>query len=217
MIEWKISSTPISLQSAVKVMERRVSEIHEGKQNELIWMLEHPHVYSGGTSSSDSHLLSTSKVPVELTNRGGSYTYHGPGQRIIYVMLDLKKQNKDIRKFVWNLEQCIIESLRDLGVISGRLENRIGIWITPMNRKTSSNKIENELKIASIGLRVKNWISYFGVSINVNPDLNYFDNIIACGNHGYGVTSLENLGISKSLTEVDRVLHHNFNTFFSSN
>ena len=216
MIEWKISSTPISLQSAVKVMERRVSEIHEGKQNELIWMLEHPHVYSGGTSSSDSHLLSTSKVPVELTNRGGSYTYHGPGQRIIYVMLDLKKQNKDIRKFVWNLEQCIIESLRDLGVISGRLENRIGIWITPMNRKTSSNKIENELKIASIGLRVKNWISYFGVSINVNPDLNYFDNIIACGNHGYGVTSLENLGISKSLTEVDRVLHHNFNTFFSS-
>ena len=215
MIEWKVSATPITLQSAIKMMERRVLEIHEGKQNQLIWLLEHPHVYSGGTSSDDSHLLVKSKIPVEVTNRGGSYTYHGPGQRIIYVMLDLKKQKKDIRKFVWNLEQWIIDSLKELGVISGRVEKRVGIWVTPEGQQASDHRIKNELKIASLGLRVKNWISYHGVSLNVNPDLNYFDNIIACGNHGYGVTSLENLGIIKSLTDVDRVLKRKMEILFS--
>ena len=215
MIEWKVSATPITLQSAIKMMERRVLEIHEGKQNQLIWLLEHPHVYSGGTSSDDSHLLVKSKIPVEVTNRGGSYTYHGPGQRIIYVMLDLKKQKKDIRKFVWNLEQWIIDSLKELGVISGRVEKRVGIWVTPEGQQASDHRIKNELKIASLGLRVKNWISYHGVSLNVNPDLNYFDNIIACGNHGYGVTSLENLGVIKSLTDVDRVLKRKMEILFS--
>ena len=215
MIEWKVSTTPIKLQSAIKMMERRVLEIHEGKQNQLIWLLEHPHVYSGGTSSNDSHLLVKSKIPVEVTNRGGSYTYHGPGQRIIYVMLDLKKQKKDIRKFVWNLEQWIIDSLKELGVISGRVEKRVGIWVNPEGQQASDHRIKNELKIASVGLRVKNWISYHGVSLNVNPNLNYFDNIIACGNHGYGVTSLENLGIIKSLTDVDRVLKHKMEILFS--
>ena len=215
MIDWKVSATPITLQSAIKMMERRVLEIHEGKQNQLIWLLEHPHVYSGGTSSDDSHLLVKSKIPVEVTNRGGSYTYHGPGQRIIYVMLDLKKQKKDIRKFVWNLEQWIIDSLKELGVISGRVEKRVGIWVTPEGQQASDHRIKNELKIASLGLRVKNWISYHGVSLNVNPDLNYFDNIIACGNHGYGVTSLENLGVIKSLTDVDRVLKRKMEILFS--
>ena len=142
MIEWKVSATPITLQSAIKMMERRVLEIHEGKQNQLIWLLEHPHVYSGGTSSDDSHLLVKSKIPVEVTNRGGSYTYHGPGQRIIYVMLDLKKQKKDIRKFVWNLEQWIIDSLKELGVIGGRLEKRVGIWVTPKNQQASNHRFK---------------------------------------------------------------------------
>ena len=214
MIEWKTSSDPIPLQTAIKIMERRVVEINQGKKNQLIWMLEHPHVYSGGTSSDESHLLSRPQIPVHITNRGGSYTYHGPGQRIVYVMIDLRKYQKDIRKFVWNLEQWVIESLHDLGVVSGRLEKRVGIWITPVYPHARSTQNKNELKIASIGLRVKNWVSYFGLSINVNPNLNYFDNIIACGNQGYGVTSLEKQGIIKSLTEVDRALQLNFSSVF---
>ena len=214
MIEWKTSSDPIPLQTAIRIMERRVVEIYQGKKNQLVWMLEHPHVYSGGTSSDESHLLSRPQIPVYVTNRGGSYTYHGPGQRIVYVMIDLRKYKKDIRKFVWNLEQWLIKSFRDLGVVSGRLEKRVGIWITPVNPQTTRPKYNNELKIASIGLRVKNWITYFGVSVNVNPNLSYFDNIVACGNQGYGVTSLEKQGIIKSLTEVDRALQHNFNNVF---
>ena len=214
MIEWETTLGLTPLQSAIDIMEKRVVDIGQGRKNELIWFLEHPHVYSGGTSSSETHLLTKPKVPVELTGRGGSYTYHGPGQRIIYVMLDLKKQGKDIRKFVWNLEHWIILSLLEFGVLGNRLEKRIGIWIN--NNEISQMSISSppELKIASIGLRVKNWISYFGISINVNPDLNYFDDIISCGNAGYGVTSMQQQGLKTSLTELDNVLKRKFDECF---
>ena len=216
MIEWKTSHDLMPLSVAITRMEERVIGIHTEKQNELIWMLEHPHVYSGGRSSQDSHLLSKYNIPIEMTSRGGSYTYHGPGQRIIYVMLDLKKRGKDIRKFVWNLEQWIIDSLEEIGVNGERRSNRVGIWISPGDRKKFSDDLKPELKIASIGLRVKNWISYFGVSVNVNPDLKYFDGIIPCGNEGYGVTSMKQLGFATSLTELDYVLQQKFMGCFSS-
>ena len=212
-IEWKTSSDLVPLRTAIELMEQRVVAIYEKKQNQLIWLLEHPHVYSGGTSSQDKHLLTSTEVPIELTNRGGSYTYHGPGQRVVYTMFDLKRQGKDIRKFVWNLEQWIIDTLSVFGLIGERRKNRIGIWICPMITGKMTLQPKNELKIASIGLRVKNWVSYFGISVNLNPDLRYFNDIIACGNTGYGVTSFKQQGLNTSLTELDLAL---FNTFKKS-
>lgn len=217
MIDWKTTSDLVSLQSAVEIMEKRVLDIYLGKKHQLIWLLEHPHIYTGGTSADKSHLLAHPTIPVELTRRGGSYTYHGPGQRIIYVMLDLRKQGKDIKKFVWNLEQWIIESLAEFGLFAERRKGRIGIWI--INEEAKPNKTDVnlrglEFKIASIGLRVKNWISYFGISINVNPNLAYFDGIVPCGNVGFGVTSMEHQGLKISLTELDSVLKRKFSSNF---
>lgn len=199
-------------------MHERVEAINLNKKKQLIWMLEHPNIYTGGTSSKKEHLLQANNIPVAQSGRGGSYTYHGPGQRVIYVMLDLRKQDKDIKRFVWNLEQWIILSLRELGVIGERRCNRVGIWIDKKSflDKKSTLKTYKEFKIASIGLRLKRWISFYGVSINVNPDLSYFDGIIPCGTPGFGVTSLHNLGLKTSLTELDSILKDKFDTVFKT-
>ena len=215
MIEWKISQEPVGLQSAVEAMEQRVLDIYEKKKSEMIWMLEHPHVYTGGTSSKENHLLDPAEIPVIPTGRGGSYTYHGPGQRVIYVMLDLRRYGKDLRKFVWSLEQWIIDTLLDVGLNSERRANRVGIWVSQFNIDGNNLPQASELKIASIGLRVKKWISYFGISINVFPDMHYFDGIVACGNEGYGVTSLKQQGIIVSLTELDNALFLQFRKRFT--
>jgi lipoyl(octanoyl) transferase len=214
MIEWETTVGLMPLHSSVGIMEQRVHDIHLGKKNELIWLLEHPHVYTAGTSANKNHLLVKPTIPVELTRRGGSYTYHGPGQRIIYIMLDLAKQGKDIRKFVWSLEHWIIESLSEFNISAERREKRIGIWVVSRNSVTNLSSPDSELKIASIGLRVKNWISYFGISINVAPDLNYFNGIIPCGNKGFGVTSMQQQGLKTSLTELDYVLKRKFSQSF---
>ena len=214
MIEWKTTPGLTPLKTAVKTMEKRVLDIHQGSKSQLIWFLVHPHVYTAGTSAQESHILTSPTIPVVLTGRGGSYTYHGPGQRVIYIMLDLRKQGKDIRKFVWNLEQWIIESLAEFGIRAERRETRIGVWVVngvSGDVRSSPNK---DLKIASIGLRVKNWISYFGISINVNPDLNYFSGIVSCGNSGFGVTSMASEGLTTTLTELDSVLKRNFKKNF---
>ena len=216
MIEWKTSTKLIPLEFAVKKMEQRVLDIHNGVKNELIWMLEHTHVYSGGTSSNNSHLLNSPKIPVQLTGRGGSYTYHGPGQRVIYIMLDLKGREKDVRSLVWNIEQWIIDTLGDFGISGTRQENRVGVWVcTKIPQKQLNTSEKSALKIASIGLRLKKWISYFGASINVYPDLRYFNDIVPCGNEGYGVTSFKHQGKTISLTELDRALQQKFYLYFS--
>ena len=215
MIEWETTPGLTPLRSAVTIMEERVSDIHLNTKPQLIWLLEHPHIYTGGTSSNDTHILAKPTIPIEITGRGGSYTYHGPGQRIIYVMLDIRKHGKDIRNFVWNLERWIIESLAEVGVFSERRENRIGVWVIQEKENTNRQLEESELKIASIGLRVKKWISYFGISINVNPNLHYFDAIIPCGNAGYGVTSVQDQGIKIALTELDYVLKQKFRESFA--
>jgi len=217
MIEWETASGLIPLKSAIETMEKRVVEIHQCKKNQLIWLLEHPHVYSGGTSANKAHLLARPTIPVEQTGRGGSYTYHGPGQRIIYVMMDLTKQEKDIRKFVWNLEQWVIDTLVEFNIFAERRKNRVGIWVINKKNEQYNSSPNLDLKIGSIGLRLKNWISYFGISINVCNDLSYFDGIIPCGNLGFGVTSIWEQGQKTSLTELDYVLKQKFNNVFNIN
>ncbi len=216
MIEWKISKRLVPFETAVDQMHKRVDAINTENKNQLVWMLEHPSIYTGGTSSKDEHILKSNKIPIERSGRGGSYTYHGPGQRVIYVMLDLRKQEKDIKQFVWNLEQWIILSLRELGVKGERRKNRVGIWIEKeplLNLREQLESIQ-DFKIASIGLRLKRWISFYGLSINVNPNLKHFEGIIPCGNDGFGVTSLHDLGLNTSLAELDKILKDKFYSVF---
>jgi lipoate-protein ligase B len=175
MIDWETSKNPVDFDFAVKRMQQRVADIYHKKSNQLIWLLEHPHLFTAGTSAKEEHLLQKNLLPVVKSERGGSFTYHGPGQRIIYLMLDLEKHGKDLRTFVWNLEEWVIKSLDELGIVGERCDGRVGIWIAP-NNASHSNK---ERKIASIGLRVRHWISYYGIFINVNPKLEYFQGIVA--------------------------------------
>ena len=210
MIDWETSKNPVDFDFAVKRMQQRVADIYHKKSNQLIWLLEHPHLFTAGTSAKEEHLLQKNLLPVVKSERGGSFTYHGPGQRIIYLMLDLEKHGKDLRTFVWNLEEWVIKSLDELGIVGERCDGRVGIWIAP-NNASHSNK---ERKIASIGLRVRHWISYYGISINVNPKLEYFQGIVPCGNEGFGVTSLHKEGLKTTVTELDNILKKQFEKKF---
>ena len=202
-IEWKISKKPVEYDVAVKVMEERVAAIRAGEKDELIWLLEHPPLYTAGTSAKESDLLSP-KFPVFETGRGGQYTYHGPGQRIAYVMLDLKKRQKtpDIKQYICDLEQWIINSLAEFEIKGERREGRVGIWVdrgTPLG----------DAKVAAIGVRVRHWVTYHGISINVNPDLSHFSDIVPCGISDAGVTSFDDLELSVGMSELDEVLQRN--------
>ena len=205
-IEWKTSDQAINYQDAITFMEKRVDQIHKGEAPEMIWLLEHPSIYTAGRSALDSELINSDNLPVYATGRGGKYTYHGPGQRIVYLMLNLKNREADIRKYVANLENWIIASLREVGLFSERKNGRIGIWTT-----TSSGE---EVKIAAIGIRVRKWVAYHGIAINVSPSLDLYKGIIACGIKEFGVTSLKELGYDISYTELDNILKSKFNDFF---
>jgi len=198
-MEIKIDMQPVDYEAALSVMEARVAAIRDDNADELVWLLEHPPLYTAGTSAKADDLLDP-RFPVFKTGRGGEYTYHGPGQRVVYVMLDLKKRQQvpDIKKYVWQLEEWIIRSLAALGVDGGRREGRIGIWVITPN---------GEAKIAAIGVRIRHWVTYHGISINVDPDLTHFDGIVPCGISEYGVTSLRQvLGREVSVEEVDAAL-----------
>jgi lipoyl(octanoyl) transferase len=193
------ASIPVEYPQAVSFMEDRVAAIRAGTAEECIWLLEHPPLYTAGTSAKEGDLLDR-RFPVYKTGRGGQHTYHGPGQRVGYVMLDLKKrqQHPDIKKFVWGLEEWIILSLARFGVSGERREGRIGIWV--------KDGI-TEAKVAALGVRVRHWVTYHGISINVNPDLSHFGGIVPCGISDYGVTSLEKiLGYNPGLAAVDDAL-----------
>lgn len=183
-------------------MEAKVADIIEGKSPEEIWLLEHKPVYTAGTSAVESDLIE-SNFPVHKVGRGGKYTYHGPGQRIVYLMLDLKKHYSppDLKKFVCDLEQWVIDSLKEVGVESFRRAGRVGIWCF--------DKQGNEAKIAAIGIRVRKWVSFHGISININPDLSHFSGIIPCGIPEFGVTSLQQLGVKIGMEEFDKALERN--------
>jgi lipoyl(octanoyl) transferase len=201
---WKISETPVSYPEAVAKMEARAAAIAEGTAGELVWLLEHPPIYTAGTSARDADLLDA-RFPVYRTGRGGQFTYHGPGQRVGYVMLDLKRRKPDVRAYVHDLEEWLIETLKQFHVKGERREGRVGIWV---------QRAQREDKIAALGVRIKRWVSFHGVALNVAPDLNHFSGIVPCGVRAHGVTSLADLGIDVSMVEVDTVLKASFQKIF---
>lgn len=210
-LEWRISDTLVPYSDAVATMERRVAAIRSGTAPELIWLLEHPPLYTAGTSARPPDLLDPSRFPVYPTGRGGQYTYHGPGQRIAYVMLDLKARGGDLRAFVRNLEEWIIRTLARFGLRGERRPDRVGIWIPHPDGR--------EDKIAAIGVRVRHWVSFHGIAINVNPDLEHFTGIVPCGIESgaaspFGVTSLHRQGLIVSTPEFDISLRTAFDEVF---
>lgn len=202
-IEWTISPNPIEYDDALAVMEDKVADIHAKKSPEQVWLLEHPPLYTAGTSAKVGDLLATD-FPVYETGRGGQYTYHGPGQRVGYVMLDLKKRQEtpDIKQYICKLEQWIIDTLQEFDIKGERREGRVGIWVVKPDG--------TEAKIAAIGVRIRHWVTYHGISINLNPDLTHFSGIVPCGISDAGVTSFEDLGVKATMEELDLALQKNF-------
>ncbi len=198
-IDIKISKKNIDYFESIKFMEKKVQNILTKNEKEMIWFLNHDHIYTCGTSSNKNEILSKNNIPIIKTNRGGKTTYHGPGQRIVYLMINLNKRKKDIRKFVSLIEKSTIELLNNLGVEAKTFPNRIGIWVIKSNKK----KFHKEKKIAAVGLRIKKWITYHGMSFNINPNLSYYKNINACGLKNYSSTSLLDLNINLSIDEFD--------------
>lgn len=205
-IAWKTSDAPVAYPDAVAFMERRIEAIHAGRAPQLVWLLEHPALYTAGTSAKEQDLLTPSRFPVFATGRGGQYTYHGPGQRVGYVMLDIRRRNNDVRRFVHDLEEWLIRSLQHFNIRGERREGRVGIWV--------ARKGGREDKIAALGIRVRKGISFHGVSLNVEPDLEHFTGIVPCGISEHGVTSLAELGITASTHDVDLAMREAFEQVF---
>ncbi len=196
--EWQVEDGLVPYDEAIRFMKERVENIIYGRDKELIWLLEHPPLYSAGTSAKESDLIDKNKLPIYKSGRGGQYTYHGPGQRVIYVMLDLKKRKKDIRAFVKALESWIIDALGEHGIKGELFDDKIGVWVRDRNGDIK--------KIAAIGIRVSRWVSFHGISLNINPDLSHYSGIVPCGISDYGVTSLADLGCDISMNEFDKTL-----------
>ncbi len=204
-VEWRIEPGPVDYPGAVAFMETRVHAIAEAGARELIWLLEHPALYTAGTSALPGDLLQPGRLPVYGTGRGGQYTYHGPGQRIAYVLLDLNRRGRDVRAFVAHLEDWLIAALARLGVGGRRLPGHVGVWV-----ETGAGPA----KIAAIGVRLRRWVSYHGISLNVAPDLADYAGIVPCGIAAHGVTSLQALGLDPGMAEVDRALKETFAEVF---
>ena len=205
-IHWRVSSGLMAYPDAVSFMEARAAAIAVGDAPELIWLLEHPPLYSAGTSAKDTDLVDPSRFDVFASGRGGQYTYHGPGQRVAYVMLDLRKRGRDVGAFVRGLEQWIMDTLADFDVTAERRCGRVGVWVEHPDGR--------EEKIAAIGVRLKKWVSFHGISINVSPDLSHFSGIVPCGISDHGVTSLTALGKDVSMAALDARLRFHFENIF---
>lgn len=206
-IEWRVSEQQIDYPQSLKDQEARNAAIQQGEQPELIWLLEHPPLYTAGTSSDPSELLSH-QFPVFETGRGGRHTYHGPGQRVGYILLDLKRRQADVRNFVHALESWIIETLAQFGVSARAVDGRVGIWCdTPDGQ---------EAKIGAIGIRIRKWVTMHGFSVNIDPDLGHFSGIVPCGISEYPVTSLKQLGIAASMADFDEALKKSAPSFFDA-
>lgn len=211
-VEWKVSDGLIEYEDAVAFMEQRVLDIHKGQANELIWLLEHPALLTAGTSAKDHDILNPEQFPIHRAARGGQYTYHGPGQRVIYVMLDLTKRGRDVRKFVSAMEEWVIKTLGNFNIEAERRTGRVGVWVD----RTEPMGPMREEKIAAIGVRIRRWVSFHGISINIEPDLSHFQAIVPCGiaEPGLGVTSFVDLGLPVTMDEVDHALHTQFKEIF---
>ena len=213
-IEWNISDGLTGYLQAVQVMEARADAIAKGDAPEAIWLVEHPALYTAGTSANRKDLIDANRFPVFSSKRGGQYTYHGPGQRVVYVMLDLKRHGKDVRAFVQKLERWVISTLACFNVQGAIRDGRIGVWVDRPEKPLTPAGLRQEDKIAAIGIRLRKWVSFHGLSINVDPDLSHFEGIIPCGIREYGVTSLVDLGLPVSMADLDMALKDQFEKQF---
>ena len=211
-IEWRTSGGLVPYEAAIAEMEARVAAIHAGAAAELVWLLEHPPLYTAGTSAQAADLLEPGRLPVFRTGRGGQYTYHGPGQRVAYVMLDLTRPHlgqsgRDVGCHVWRLEEWMVRVCARFGVVAGRREDRVGVWV-------DRGYDQHEDKIGAIGVRVRHWVTYHGLALNVAPDLKNYAGIVPCGISGHGVTSMAALGVKAAMAEVDAALRETFDAVF---
>ncbi len=214
MVEWTVSDGLTDYAQALAAMEARVAAIRAGDAPELVWLLEHPPLYTAGTSADPADLLDPGRFPVHRAQRGGEYTYHGPGQRVAYAMLDLDRRGRDVRRFVGALEDWVIGALAGFGVRGERRPGRVGVWVVRPDRPPGPDGAPAEDKIAAIGVRVRRWVSFHGVAINVEPDLAHFAGIVPCGIRGHGVTSLVDLGIPATMADLDCALRVAFDAPF---
>jgi lipoyl(octanoyl) transferase len=215
-VRWRISEDLVPYEHAVARMEEEVSAIAAGRADELVWLLEHPPLYTAGTSANASDLIEPDRFPVFATGRGGEYTYHGPGQRVAYVMLDLKRRHQDVRAYVAALEELVIRTLDMMNVRGERREDRVGVWVKRPEKPLLPDGSMAEDKVAALGIRLRRWVSFHGLSLNVDPDLSHFSGIVPCGISAYGVTSLVDLGLPVMMADVDMRLREAFEDLFGA-
>jgi lipoyl(octanoyl) transferase len=206
-VEWRVADALVPYDAAIAAMEARVAAIHAGTERELVWLVEHPPLYTAGSSANAADLIEPGRLPVFRTGRGGQYTYHGPGQRVAYVMLDLTKRGRDVGCHVWRLEEWIIRVLARFGVKGERREGRVGVWV---------DRGLHDDKIGAIGVRVRHWVTYHGLALNVDPDLANYAGIVPCGISGHGVTSMAALGVKATIADVDAALRDTFDDVFEA-
>jgi lipoyl(octanoyl) transferase len=215
MTEWTVSEGLVPYPRALATMEARVEAMLRGEAGELVWLLEHPPLYTAGTSADPADLIQPDRFPVFAARRGGEYTYHGPGQRVAYAMLDLNRRGRDVRRYVWSLEEWVIAALAEFGVRGERRPGRVGVWVVRPDR-VGPDGGPAEDKIAAIGVRLRRWVAFHGIAVNVEPDLSHFAGIVPCGIRGHGVTSLVDLGVPVSMADLDLALRRAFETVFGA-
>lgn len=214
MVEWITTPGLTPYEDALSFMETRVAQIIAGEADECLWLLEHPPLYTAGTSANPADLKDPDRFPVHESRRGGQYTYHGPGQRVVYVMLDLNRRGRDVRAFVQALETWIIATLAEFGITGQIREGRVGVWVERPEKPPQADGRLAEDKIAAIGIRLRKWVSFHGLSINVDPELSHFQGIVPCGITAHGVTSLVDLGLPVEMADLDIALRNTFATVF---
>ena len=205
-IEWKVSNTPVPYPESVEFMTKTVQSIISGTGRELVWLLEHPDIYTRGSSARANELKYQPMAPIYSTGRGGRYTYHGPGQRVVYLMMDLRTRGRDIKKYVYNLESLLINTIGEFGIKGERRHGRIGVWVSQGNNM--------DVKLGAIGVRVRKWVTSHGISLNISPNLAMYDAIVPCGINGHGISSLQELGVPALMRNVDEILCQNFQKIF---
>ncbi|MEM9643312.1 MAG: lipoyl(octanoyl) transferase LipB [Pseudomonadota bacterium] len=215
-MEWITSNHPVPYPDALRTMDKRVEAILSGQAGEQVWLLDHPPLYTAGTSAKPEGLRNADRFPVFTSRRGGEHTYHGPGQRVAYVMLDLNRRGRDVRLHVWRLEEWVIRTLAQFQVTGERRQGRVGVWVVRPEKPPHPDGSAREEKIAAIGVRIRRWISFHGVSLNVDPDLSHYDGIVPCGLPEHGVTSLVDLGLPVTVADVDVALRQTFAEAFAA-
>jgi lipoyl(octanoyl) transferase len=215
-MDWIISDGLVDYETALATMEARVADIAAGRAPEMVWLLEHPPLYTAGTSANIADLTDPDRFPVYTAKRGGQYTYHGPGQRVVYVMLDLNQRGRDVRAFVARMEAWVIATLAEFNITGEQRAGRVGVWVQRRDKPLTAKGIPPEDKIAAIGVGLRKWVSFHGLSINVEPNLEHFSGIVPCGISEHGVTSLVDLGLPVTMADVDVALRKTFETAFGT-